>query len=481
MSERYFDSMRGGLASVLDLLLKLALPIAILVGLSIVAIAVKGSAWNLDSVSIRNTASRVLGFVLVGMVTVSVWSGLKQLQPAAKADLDWRSSAEASENPAPEAPPIQQYGPVAAAMVEKTYRRSITLPPDFLTRIGAEGVSALSPYLVDPTSDNVLRLADNFKRAGQDVVFTREVTREAEEPLSFDSAEVKVAFHRLEEQAYDVEFSGTYTFSNATSAPIKARFQMPLPSGGGTVQQLRVQIAGKVVEEPDEQGMYSWTGALAPGEKQNATVHYKATGANYWNYAMGSARRRVKSFKLSATTDGPVQFGRGSIKPSARSGSTIDWQLTDVVTSQYMDLKFPEDVRVRDGYLQALSVMPTTLILFGVAVIVAFWRMGKELSTSKLSLALLAFGLGLGATAVLSPYVGPLVATFIGPVVGLLIGRLSVGWWPILLAGPAAFIPAATLSPTHTGLWALLLALFSIGIYAIMGRQPAVPASEGQA
>ena len=416
----------------------------------------------------RQSASRAFAFIGVGLVVVCLWSGLKEVQPAAKEAIEWKESAAAGDNPAPAAPPIDQYGPVAATMVEKTYRRTLTLPPEFVQRIGADGLSVLSPYLVDPTAENVLKLVDSFKRTGQDVSFTREVTREDEAPMSFDAADIGLAFHRLQEQAYSVEFAATYTFSNSTNAPVKGRFLFVPPQGGGTIQGLKVEVGGQEIPEPDQRGVYSWTGQMKPGETRRAVVKYKAEGARAWSYDLGSSRRRVKAFALRATVDGSVQFRKGSIQPSSRSGNAISWKLTDVVTSQQLALAFPRDVRLRESFLQALATLPATLILFGLGVLLVCRRLRAAIQPAQLAFGLIVFGFGLGATMVLANYVGPIAAVFIGPLAGGILAGWIFGWRSMAAILPIALFPAASLSPENTGLWVLILAALGLAGYIFL-------------
>lgn len=470
MSSAYFEAMRDGLVEVLNLLRQLALPAAVFFGLVVIGLAFKGSSLSVDWASLRKSTARSLAYIGVGLIVVCLWSGLKRIQPIAKADIEWKESAQATNDPAPDAPSIDQYGPVVASMVEKTYQRTLTLPPDFFMRLGAEGVGVLSPYLVDPTTENVLELVDTFRRSGQDVVFTREVTREDEEPMSFDSSDINVAFHRLQDQAYDMEFDATFTFTNSTSESIKSRFLFSLPQYAGTVQDLSVSVGGQDVSEPDERGYYAWTGQIGPGEKREAKVHYKSVGSRYWSYDLGSSRRRVKVFNLTATVDGPVQFEKGSIEPTSRTDGTIVWKLPNVITSQQLALTFPRDVVSRDGYLQALATLPATLVLFVLGVLAIAARLGMALKPTQLALCVLAFGLGLGAIAVLSNYVGPMLAVFIGPLAGAAVASAVLGRQFLIAALPVALIPATSLSPQNTGMWVLVLATVGLVGFLVSPR-----------
>ncbi len=474
MGASYFDAIRDGLQGVLDLVIRIALPIGIFLGLllaaAILIFALKGGTSGIDWAAVRKVANKTLEFLGIGLLVVCLWSGLKEAQPKAREDIEWRESAEASANPAPEAPPIDQYGPVAARMVEKTYTRTLTLPPDFLQRIGTDSIGALAPYLTDPTAENVLKLVDSFKKSGSDVVFSRELTRLDEDPIPFDSSDIRLTFHRLQEQAFDVDTTATYTFSNPDSTTMKGRFLFTLPQSGGTVQDLKISVGGQDVPEPDERGAYVWQGDLAPGEKKQAVIHYKSIGERTWSYDLGSNRRRVKSFALTAAVDGPIQFRRGSILPTSKTSSSVTWNLANVVTSQQIALQFPPDIRVRDAYLQGLSMLPPTLILLALGLLVVSWRIGTTIPIPKFGFALIAFSLGLGATAVLANYLTPIVALFVGPLLGAYLCSAVVGWRYAFAAVPIALLPATALSPTNTGLWVLGLALVGLFVFVAMPR-----------
>ncbi len=472
MAESYFEAVRQGLIGALELLVRLALPLGILLGLGLIAavLAVKVNGQKTDGEAVRAIATRVFSAVGLGLLMLCLWSGLREAQPLARDAIAWKDSAEATANPAPEAPPIDQFGPVFARMVEHTYTRSLTLPPDFLQRIGSDSVAALAPYLTDPTAQNVSRLVDSFKRSGEDVLFTRELTRLDEQPMSFDSSDIKVSIHRLQEQAYDADFKGIYVFSNPTSEKIHARFLVDLPQGGGTVQGLKITVGQQTITEPDDRGYYTWQGDLAPSETKQAVVEYKSIGKSTWSYDLGSNRRRVRSFNLEATVDGPVEFEKGGILPSSRSGGKTVWHLTDVVTSQKLALSFPPSVAARDAYLQAISLLPATLVLLAGAMILAGWRQGSPLSPGQIAMGLTGFAFGATVMVVLANYASSGVAVIAGSGVALVLvlGVTRVRLLPVVL--PVVLLPAAALSPTHTGLWVLLLGAVGLGGFWLLPK-----------
>ena len=86
------------------------------------------------------------------------------------------------------------------------------------------------------------------------------------------------------------------------------------------------------------------------------------------------------------------------------------------------------------------------------------------------------FTLGLGSSFVLAAYLGPISGLIIGPILGaLLAGWLlsrRLGWAGLLPTLPCALIPAAFLSPRHTGLLVLGLTVVTV---AGLGARYAIP------
>lgn len=470
----YVQAVGGALGGVLSLFTGLAMPIAVLLGLAAIAAAgvtfVRRGDLSTDWPSWRRSGGQVLGYMAVGLLAVVGWAALGATLPMARSAIQWKNSAEATTNPVPDASPVFQSGPVVGAISERTYTRTLTLPPDFLQRVGEQGVGVLAPYLSDPSAENVLRLSDNFRRSGSDVVFTREVTRLDEQPIPFDDSQVRVAFHRLAGRAYDAEFEGRYLFSNTGTEPITARFLFSLP-GAGTVRDLNVQIGGQSVPEPNASGAYEWKGDLKAGEHREAIIHYRVIGASTWNYDLGSQRRRVRQFRLEASPDGPVRFQRGSLQPSSTSKQAVKWDLGSVVTAQQIAIAFPPDIAGRESYLQALSALPITFVLFALGIVLVSLWLRRAPAPARIAFAVVLFALGLGAITVLAAYIGP-AAVLLAPLPAAALVIRMLGRPAALAAIPAALLPATFLSGQHTGLLVLLLATLTVGLAVKLATDP---------
>jgi hypothetical protein len=330
------------------------------------------------------------------------------------------------------------------------------LPASLVERVSTEGIGALAPYLTDPTTENVLRLVDRFKRRGRDVMFSRQVTQLEEHPMPFTSSGVRVAFRTLSARAYDADFEGHYSFRNPTASAIRTRFQFSLPEAG-TIRDLTVQVGDQIIPQPNRSGTYEWTGSLKPGEQREALIRYHALGGGTWHYDLGSQRRRVEQFRLDVATTAPVKFLREGIQPTTHDGGNLQWALSNVITAQKIALSFPPEITARDCYFQALGALPASFLifLFGVAAIGLGLRYFPAPGAACGGLVL--FGLGLSGASIVTNYSAPLIGLLTAPVIGALLACRLLGWRSLLAAVPAALIPAAFLSPRHTGL--LLLGL----------------------
>ncbi len=401
-----------------------------------------------------------LGWVGVLIVATLGWFGLGAVYKVSQIDERWREGAVAVTDPLPSGAPISQVGPALAALGERTYTRTLKLPPKFLDQLGEDGLGVLAPYITDPTADNVLRLRDKFRRSGKEVVFTREATVSAEEPLSFSDAAVKVGFTPQGGRVYDSAFAASYSWSNTDAQARTIRFTFPLPNVG-TLRDLRVIVDGQAVAQAENSQSYEWQDVMKPGAKHTATVTYRAVGARAWNYNLGSQRRRVQQFGLVTTGLRDPRFARGGLLPTTRRGDAIDWKLDNVVTAQQIALVWPEDFSIR-LYLQAVSALPLALLLFVPCVLcLSFYR--KQLPHPlRILVALTIFGVALGAATVTTIYAGAFVGLIAAPLLGAIAATAILGWRFGAVLVPLALFPATFLSEQHSGL--MLVALFIVAL-----------------
>ncbi len=403
---------------------------------------------------IRSVSGRIGALTLVVFATLILSGVIVEATKTVETRRQTIQEASASRRREPNLSGVVQFAPAIAVIEDKTYTRTLTLPPDFATRVGAEGIQVLSPYLQDPSAENVLKLVDSFKRSGQNVIFTRELTRRDELPVAADGADIEIGFQ--DEGApsgrrhYNAEFKGEFRFKNPRAETAPMRFVFDLPEGGGTVQEFYIDIEGKRVTEPDERGQYAWTGQVAPGTPVLAHVHYRVSGAAQFDYRLGSERRRIGDFHLTTTSSQEPKFSKSGIYPSSMSGSRAEWRLKDVLTSQAISLVFPRADLQSQLLDKTLAMLPVSLFLFALAALVltparAFWGS-------------VAFGVALLAIPTLSAYTAPQVATLAGAGLAALSGGLvlrELKGWVISILGSA--LSTVFLTVEHGGLaaWAI--------------------------
>ncbi|MGV3616230.1 MAG: hypothetical protein ACO1SV_12925 [Fimbriimonas sp.] len=409
-----------------------------------------------------------LAFASFGAV---IWLTLPKIGPIVREERTHRLQSSYSTNEDPSVSGVFQYGPLASYVQERTFTRTLTLPPDFLSRIGAEGVQVLSPYLQDPSAENVLKLADTFRRSGENVLFTREVTRLDETPIQIQRAEVKVdlAFRdpggSVRRSFYDSTFDAVYVFKNPLATPAEARFTFPLPETG-TIRDFQLSVNGERVTEPDEEGRYRWAGKLEAGGMATATVKYRTQGGGAWRYEVASGRRQIESFRLSVKANEATRFLRGALYPTRREGDTMIWELPNVITNRQIDLFFAGRGAASDAESKALAFLPFALGSFLAAV--GFLAARGRLATEPYALLLgtAGFVVGLFALPIFLQYLSLLWEVPLGAVLGAFLAFRVLGR-PVLV--PSLFVgllPLAFVSDTHSGLLTLIAVAAALGYAA---------------
>src|SRR5215212_7016141 len=103
MSGAYVRAIQDSLAGFLNLLVRLALPLAILFGLAIVALAL-GFYLRRDTTEdslpvFKKALGRLAGFALVSLTFVVCWSALRQTRPVTVDAFRWRDQSQEVSNP----------------------------------------------------------------------------------------------------------------------------------------------------------------------------------------------------------------------------------------------------------------------------------------------------------------------------------------------------------------------------------------------
>lgn len=366
-----------------------------------------------------------------------------------------------------------QQAPTATYLAERTYTRTLTLPPALLRRVGEEGVQVLSPYLQDPSSANIVSLRDRFTRSGQDVVFSREATLQTQEYITLASSKVAADLNFVDAAAgsrqsyYNGAFDGQYAFVNPLSTPATVRFAFPLPRGSGTLSGFTMTVNGQPYSAADLTDGSVWKGQVAGGAPVTVRVVYRHQGSRGWSYDLSQRREPVKSFDLTIRADQPAKFQRYSLFPtsvdrSAFGGSqTLRWNLQNAITAQNVAVVFKQG-SLRETLAKLHHFTPLSLLL-GLALLLVWARVRRlYLHPLLLGMALLGLSLGFVVGGVLTGYLNPVLAELLGAALGICLALLSLGrtYLPALL--PVVLAPLTFLSVGNAGLLLGLLAVATL-------------------
>ena len=378
-----------------------------------------------------------------------------------------------------DASPTTQLSPSVTYLTEQQYTRTLIVPPALLRRVGEQGVGALAPYLTDPTSENVTKLVDRFRRSGQDVVFTRQATLRTQSPIKLDTSRVNVNLDFVtpargaKRTYYNATFAAQYAFTNPLDTAVTARFQFPLPNGSGTLSGFKVVVDDKELSAADLSGGSQWEGPVGPRQTVNVRVTYAHQGARGWSYLLASRREPIRDFELNVKTNEVAKFARYSLPPTrtARSlgSTTLAWNLKDVITAQDVSMTF-SSASLRETLNKLYGFAPLALLLAAAFGVVWARLRGLVATPAQVVLALLSVLAGLALGGVLMNYLPLAIAGVLGSLVSaaLSLRALGTGFWPPVLIATA--LPLAFLLVGNAG---LVLALFGVaGLGAVIWRQP---------
>lgn len=371
----------------------------------------------------------------------------------------------------PNTSPTVQQAPTATYLSERSYTRTLTLPP-LLLRVGVEGVQVLAPYLQDPSAENIVRLTDRFTRSGQDVVFSREATLRTQEYITLDSSRVTASLNFVgtsgggRQSYYNAGFDGQYRFRNPLGVPATLRFAFPLPVGSGTLSGFSMTVNGQSFQAADLSGGSVWEGTVDASAAVDVRVVYRHQGSRGWSYDLSQRREPVRSFDLTIRADQPAKFQRYSLYPTSvqsapfSGAQTLRWQLQNAITAQDVAVVFGQG-SLRETLAKLHRFAPLGLLL-GAGLLT--WAASRRLGLPALRLGAALLGLSLGTVlgGVLTGYLPPFPAELLGAALGLGLALLSLGrgYLPPLLL--SALAPLSFLAVGHAGLLLGLLALAAL-------------------
>lgn len=423
--------------------------------------------------ALRPTLPRLGAWLLFAFAVLTALVGLQVVRAAVNVRLGALENARFSSEADAGGEATVQPAPSAAYLSEKTYSRTLTLPPDFLDRLGADAVGVLTPYLTDPSSENITRLADTFRRSGRQVVFTRDATLQVQEPIRFENSTINVKLDFVDplqggrRTYYNADFRGEYLFKNPLDVEARVRFVFPLPYGSGTLSNFELSANGEIVRVTDLQNGYVWDSTLPARGEARVRAHYRNQGARGWNYQLASRREPIANFDLTVQSGRPAKFARYSLFPTETrraalgGNSTLRWQLRDVITAQNVALTF-SGASLRETLAKVFAFAPAALLLALAFCALWAWRRRLAFAPAPATLAALGFALGLAAMGVLSGYLNAVLAGVLGAALAASLATFALGrayLWPL---GLAALTPLAFLWTGNAGLLLSVLGVLAL-------------------
>lgn len=463
----------------LSRLAALAVPLAVTLGALLLALLLVGL---LDRERFRaglGWAGARLPFLgRWGLVALAVGVGALATSVTRRA-VDARMGAQLNARYANAADPAGgetvQTAPRVSLLTTRTYTRTLVLPADVYARLNLNGGwETLLPYLGGAGGQSVQDLREGFTRRGRNLVYTRDVTLQTEEPLGLDTTRAHADLRFVNPAGgrgtyYNATFTADYTFTNPREKASPVRFVFPLPYGSGTLSGFRLTVNGRAYRASDLGGGSVWEGVIGAGQTVRVNVTYRHQGSRGWSYRLADRREPLRNLDLTVTANRPAKFERYSLYPTSAERAafggpqTLRWQLQDVITAQNVAVVFAQG-SVREMLAKIGLVQPPTLVLAALLAVLWAGRRRLPLPPLRLAGALLGLSVGFVLGGVLTAYLPPVVAVPLGALLGAAFGVMVLGRAYLFPLAAAALVPLAFLAVGHAGLLLTLLAAVTLGV-----------------
>jgi hypothetical protein len=234
------------------------------------------------------------------------------------------------------------------------------------------------------------------------------------------------------------------------------RFAFPLPSGSGTLSEVRFVADGKPVTVTDLSSGYVWDGTLAQDATATFEVAYSNQGARGWSYRLSSRREPIAKLDLAVHANRSPKFARYSLFPTAVShgiagGYTAEWHLENVVTAQDVGLVFAR-LDVRETLAKMLTYAPVALFVGIVFVAVYALRRRYYVTVWQATSAIVGYALGLALAGILTWYLPLVIGVIAGCLVAVALALRALGRPFVLPVALATLTMLAFLFVTNTSL-----------------------------
>jgi inner membrane protein involved in colicin E2 resistance len=217
----------------------------------------------------------------------------------------------------------------------------------------------------------------------EDQTFTNSV------PL--DSSRIQTSFHIDYRQkgllwfsAYQVDFTGAYTFSNSTAIPRDFTFRLPLPAKESVYDNVVLIVNGQPLPVVIDGSDATATLRLPPGSGYVLKTGYRSQGLDSWRYKFGQNVSQARDFHLTATTDfSGFDFPENSLSPTQKQQTAQGWQLSwdyqNLVSGFDIALKMPQKLQPGPLAGRISYFAPVSLFFFFFLMVILTTLRGIDL------------------------------------------------------------------------------------------------------
>jgi inner membrane protein involved in colicin E2 resistance len=168
---------------------------------------------------------------------------------------------------------------------------------------------------------------------------------------------------------YAVDFSGDYTFHNASTEPQPVAFRLKFPAQKALYDNLQMKINDQLVPlATDDQGTVGQA-TVPPGADALLHVAYGSQGLDSWRYQLADGIAQARDFSLVMQTNfRDIDFADDTLSPTSKQpvagGWLLTWQYSNLVSGFQIGMTMPEKLQPGPLAGEISYAAPVSLFFF---------------------------------------------------------------------------------------------------------------------
>lgn len=183
---------------------------------------------------------------------------------------------------------------------------------------------------------------------------------------------------------YQVQFAGTYYFTNPDEEAHDVTFSVNLPAQQAIYDNWFFTLDGSPLPVSNSKTETYATARIAPHQTAVVAVGYHSQGLDQWGYKLGDEVSQIRDFQLRVNTDFKgFDFPENMLSPTSEQstpgGAQLDWNYANLVSGYKIGVAMPQKIQPGPLTARISYFAPVSLLFFFFVMFILTAIRGIEL------------------------------------------------------------------------------------------------------